>query len=56
VENSPDADSPSDQAVAGEYVSAWGWGHSMGLAAIAHYLFYAADPAGWSGQLINLYA
>jgi hypothetical protein len=40
----------------GEYVSGWPWSYSVGRTAIAHYLSYAADPAGWSGRLINLYA
>jgi hypothetical protein len=40
----------------GEYVSGWAGSYSVGRTAIAHYLFYAADPAGWSGGLINMYA
>jgi hypothetical protein len=39
-----------------EYVSGWPWSYSVGRTAIAHYLFYATDPASWSGRLINLYA
>jgi hypothetical protein len=39
-----------------EYVSGWASSYSAGRTAIAHYLSYAADPAGWSGWLINLYA
>jgi len=39
----------------GEYVSGWAWSHPVGRTAIAHYLFYAIDPASWSGRLINLY-
>jgi len=39
-----------------EYVSGWAWSHPVGRTAIAHYLFYATDPASWSGRLINLYA
>lgn len=39
-----------------EYVSGWPWSYSVGRTAIAHYLFYATHPAGWSGRLINLYA
>ena len=40
----------------GTYLSGWGWSHSVERTAIAHYLFYAAGPAAWSGQLIDLYA
>jgi hypothetical protein len=39
-----------------EYVSGWAWSPPVESTAIAHYLFYAAAPAGWSGRLINLYA
>jgi hypothetical protein len=39
-----------------EYVSGWAWSHSVERTAVAHYLSYAADPAGWSGWLIDLYA
>ncbi|MFZ1010493.1 MAG: hypothetical protein WAN65_26875 [Candidatus Sulfotelmatobacter sp.] len=51
-------DSQSDETGRsdGEYVSGWPWSYSVGGTAIAHYLFYAANPAGWSGRLINLYA
>jgi hypothetical protein len=51
-------DSQSDETRGSgwEYVSGWAWSYSVGRTAIAHYLFYAADPAGWSGRLINLYA
>jgi hypothetical protein len=51
-------DSQSDETgrSGGEYVSGWPWSHPVERTAIAHYLFYATDPAGWSGQLINLYA
>lgn len=53
VENSQsDETAPSD----GEYVSGWAWSRSVESTAIAHYLFYAASLAGWSGRLINLYA
>jgi hypothetical protein len=50
-------DSQSDETgrSGGEYVSGWAWSHPVGRTAIAHYLFYATDPASWSGQLINLY-
>jgi hypothetical protein len=51
-------DSQSDETRGSgwEYVSGWAWSYSVGRTAIAHYLFYATDPAGWSGRLINLYA
>jgi hypothetical protein len=39
-----------------EYLSGWGWSHSVERTAIAHYLFYAASPAVWSGRLIDMYA
>jgi hypothetical protein len=39
-----------------EYVSGWPWSRLVESTAVAHYLFYAGDPAGWSGRLINLYA
>jgi hypothetical protein len=39
-----------------EYVSGWAWSRPVALTAIAHYLSYAAGPAGWNGRLINLYA
>jgi hypothetical protein len=39
-----------------EYVSGWAWSHPVERTAIAHYLFYAADPAGWIGRLIDVYA
>jgi hypothetical protein len=38
------------------YLSGWAWSHSVERTAIAHYLFYAAGPAVWSGRLIDLYA
>jgi len=38
------------------YLSGWAWSHSVEHTAIAHYLFYAAGPAVWSGRLIDLYA
>jgi|SRR5580692_9178039 hypothetical protein len=51
-------DSQSDETRGSgwEYVSGWPWSYSGGRTAIAHYLFYATDPASWSGRLINLYA
>jgi hypothetical protein len=51
-------DSQSDETRGSgwEYVSGWASSYSVGRTAVAHYLSYAADPAGWSGWLINLYA
>jgi hypothetical protein len=51
-------DSQSDEAGRSgwEYASGWAWSYPVGRTAIAHYLFYATDPASWSGRLINLYA
>jgi hypothetical protein len=58
VDDSQSVDSQSDETRGSgwEYVSGWPWSYSVGRTAIAHYLYYAADPAGWSGRLINLYA
>jgi hypothetical protein len=39
-----------------EYVSGWAWSRPVALTAVAHYLSYAAGPAGWRGRLIDLYA
>jgi hypothetical protein len=39
-----------------QYLSGWGWSHSVESTAVAHYLFYAAGPTGWSGRLIDVYA
>jgi hypothetical protein len=58
IDATPVEDSQSD-ATAGsgwESLSGWAWSHSVELTAIAHYLFYAASPASWSGQLIDVYA
>jgi hypothetical protein len=51
-------DSQSDDTghSAWEYVSGWAWSRAVESMAIAHYLSYAASPAAWSGQLIDLYA
>jgi hypothetical protein len=51
-------DSQSDETERSgwEYLSGWGWSHSVERTAIAHYLFYAAGPAVWSGRLIDMYA
>ncbi|MGA2414540.1 MAG: hypothetical protein ABSF59_08820 [Candidatus Sulfotelmatobacter sp.] len=58
IAGTPVEDSQSDAAgrSAWEYVSGWAWSQSVERTAIAHYLSYAAGAAGWSGQLINLYA
>jgi len=58
VHGTPVEDSQSDETRPSgwHYLSGWAWSHSVELTAIAHYIFYAASPAGWSGQLINLYA
>jgi hypothetical protein len=58
IYGTPVEDSQSDETGRSgwEYVSRWARSHSVGRTAIAHYLFYAASPAGWSGQLIDVYA
>lgn len=57
IDATPVEDSPSNGAVSdGEYVSGWGWSRPVESTAIANYLFYAAARAGWSGQLIDVYA
>ncbi len=50
-------DSQSDATAGsdGQYVSGWAWSSPRQLTAIAHYLFYASSPAGWSGRIINVY-
>lgn len=53
VENAQSDDTGDSDS---EYLSGWGWTHSVESTAIAHYLFYAASLASWSGRLINLYA
>jgi hypothetical protein len=53
VEDSQSDETGSSRA---EYVSDWDWSRSFEKTAVAHYLFYAAAPAIWSGWLINLYA
>jgi hypothetical protein len=40
----------------GEYISGLAWSHPVESTAVAQYLFYAADPVGWRGRLIDLYA
>jgi hypothetical protein len=51
-------DSPSDGTGRSgwEYVSGWAGSRSVESMAVAHYLSYAAGPAGWRGRLIDLYA
>ena len=58
IYGTPVEDSQSDETgpSRGEYVSAWAWSRPLESTALAHYLFYAASPARWSGWLINLYA
>src|SRR5580658_5794735 len=56
IDGTPVEDSQSDEtASAGEYVSGWAGSRPIESTAIAHYLFYAAAPAGWSGRLIDVY-
>jgi hypothetical protein len=43
-------------ASAGEYVSGLAGSRPVASTAIAHYLFYSAAPAAWSGRLIDVYA
>lgn len=51
-------DSPSDEKgrSAWQYVSGWAWSGLVESTAIVHYLSSAANPASWSGRLIDLYA
>jgi hypothetical protein len=51
-------DSQNDQTghSAWEYVSGLVWSRPIESTAVAHYLFYAAGAAAWSGRLIDLYA
>jgi hypothetical protein len=58
IYGTPIEDSPSNETggSAWQYLSGWAWSHSVERTAIAHYLFYAASPVGWRGQLIDLYA
>jgi hypothetical protein len=57
VEDSPSDPTENDSGRSGwQYVSAWAWNHLVGGAAITQYLSYAASPANWSGQLIDVYA
>ena len=58
IYGTPVEDSQSDETGRSgwEYLSGWAWSHSVERTAVAHYLFYAASPAGWSGRLIDVYA
>jgi hypothetical protein len=57
VEDSPSDPTENDSGRSGwQYVSTWAWNHLVGGAAITQYLSYAASPANWSGQLIDVYA
>jgi hypothetical protein len=58
IDGIPVEDSQSDEpgTAGGEYVSGWAGSRSVASTSVAHYLFYAAGPSGWSGRLINLYA
>jgi hypothetical protein len=51
-----DEKSDDTETSRGEYVNGWAWSPPVETTAVAQYLFYAANPAGWNGQLINLYA
>jgi hypothetical protein len=57
-EDTPNQDTHSeDTGCSGwQYVSGLAWSGLVESTAIAHYLFSAANPASWSGRLINLYA
>ncbi|MFZ0137028.1 MAG: hypothetical protein WAK89_08225 [Candidatus Sulfotelmatobacter sp.] len=58
IYGTPVEDSQSDETgrSAWEYVSEWAWSRPVESMAVAHYLFYAAGRAAWSGRLIDLYA
>jgi hypothetical protein len=57
VEDSPSDPTENDSGRSGwQYVSTWAWNHLVGGAAITQYLSYAASPANWSGQLVDVYA
>lgn len=50
-------DSQSDATASpGEYISGLAWSRPVAITAIAHYLFYSAAFARWSGRLIDVYA
>ena len=58
IYGTPLEDSQSDETglTGQEYVSGWAWSRPVETTAVAHYLSYAADFAGWRGRLIDLYA
>jgi hypothetical protein len=58
IYGTPVEDSRSDETGGSGwgYLSGWAWSHSVESTAVALYLFYAASPAAWSGQLVDLYA
>ena len=58
INGTPVEDSQSDETghSGWGYLSGWAWSHSVERTAVAHYLFYAAGPASWSGRLIDVYA
>jgi hypothetical protein len=58
IYGTPVEDSQNDQTghSAWEYVSGLVWSRPIESTAVAHYLFYAAGDAAWSGRLIDLYA
>ncbi len=58
IYGTPVEDSQSDETGSsrGEYVNGWAWSRPVESTAVAHYLFYAADPASWIGRLLNVYA
>jgi hypothetical protein len=58
IYGTPVEDSQSDDTGTsrGEYVDGWAGSRPVESTATAHYLFYAAAPAGWNGRLIDVYA
>jgi hypothetical protein len=58
IDGTPVEDSQNDKTGPSgrDYFSGWAWSRPVESTAIAHYLFYAASPAGWSGRLVDLYA
>jgi hypothetical protein len=51
-----DSQSDATGRAGGEYVSGWPGISSGEGTAVAHYLFYAANPAVWRGRFIDVYA
>ena len=56
VDADEDSGSDATESTGWGYVSGWAWSRLVESTAVAHYLFYAGDPAGWSERLIDLYA